>query len=78
MIVHLASFVQRLIGESAKQQQLELGFTATRRVSRREISVLTLARRILDAAPHYLRHLLPWNAIPPLTEQARRACAGIT
>ena len=78
LIVHLASFVQRLIGESAKHQQLELDFTATRRVSRREISVLTLARRILDAAPHYLRQLLPWNAIPPLTEQARRACAEVT
>ena len=73
-----ASFVQGLIGESAKCQQLELDFTATRRVSRREISVLTLARRIIDAAPHYLRLLSPWNAIPPLAEQARCACAEFT
>ena len=78
LIAHLASFVQRLIGESAKCQQLELDFTATRRVSRREISALTLARRILDAAPHYLRLLLPWNAIPLLAEQARRACMEVT
>ncbi len=78
LIVHLASFVLRLIGESAKQKQLELDFTATRRISRREISLLTLARRILDAAPHYLRQLIPWDAIANLTAQARQACAGST
>ncbi len=76
LIAHLASFVQRLIGESAKQRQLELQFMSTRRPGRREISTLTLGRRILDAAPHYLRQLLPWNAIPPLTKQAAYACAG--
>lgn len=75
LIAHLALFVQRLIGESAKQQQLELQFMATRRASRREISVITLGRRILNAAPHYLRQLLPWNAIPPLGEQASHAYA---
>lgn len=76
LIAHLALFVQRLIGECAKQQQLELQFMATRRASRREISVITLGRRILNAAPQYLRQLLPWNAIPPLGEQAVRACVG--
>ena len=74
LIVHLAALVQRLIGESAKQQQLELQFMATRRVDRAEISVLTLGRRILDAPMYYLKRLLPWHAIPPLTEQARNAC----
>ena len=78
LIAHLASFVQRLIGESAKQQQLELQFMATRRENRREISVLTLGRRILNAAPHYLHQLKPWRAIPLLTEQATGACAGMT
>ena len=76
LIAHLASFVQRLIGESAKQRQLELQFMCTRRAGRREISTLTLGRRILDIAPHYLRQLLPWKAIPPLTKQAVCACAG--
>jgi hypothetical protein len=76
LIAHLASFVQRLIGESAKQRELELQFMCTRRAGRREISTLTLGRRILDAAPHYLRQLLPWKAIPPLTQQAVCACAG--
>jgi len=76
LLGHLASFVQRLIGESAKQQQLELHFMSTRRTERREISTLTLGRRILDATPHYLRQLLPWKAIPPLAKQAAYACAG--
>lgn len=63
LIAHLATFVQRLIGESAKGHQLELQFMATHRVSRREISVLTLARRILDAPPHYLKQLAPCTVL---------------
>ena len=77
LISHLASFAQRLIGESARQNQLELQFMATRRSTRPEISVLTLGRRILDAAPRYLHQLVPWQAIPPLTRQVARACATI-
>jgi hypothetical protein len=77
LLGHLASFVQRLIGESAMQRQLELQFMSTRRASRREISTVTMGRRILNAAtPQYLRQLLPWKAIPPLVERAARACAG--
>lgn len=75
LISHLASFIQRLIGESARQHQLELQFMATRRPTRPEISVLTLGRRILDAAPCDLHQLVPWRAIAPLTRQAARACA---
>ena len=73
LLVHLVSYVQRLIGESAKAQQLELQFMARRRIDRREISVFTLARRILDVAPRYLRELAPWQAIPPLAAQATAA-----
>jgi hypothetical protein len=76
LIAHLALFVQRLIGECAKQQQLELQFMSTRRAGYREISTLTLGRRILNTAPKYLRQLLPWKAIPPLAKQANSACAG--
>jgi hypothetical protein len=75
LLAHLASFVQRLIGESARQQQLELQFTATRRTGRREISVLTLGRRILDTTPHLLHPLAPWRAIRPLAIQATSAFA---
>jgi hypothetical protein len=76
LLIHLASFVQRLIGESAKQHQLELQFMATRRSNRPEISTLTLGRRILNASPTYLSQLLPWREIRQLTKQAARACAN--
>ncbi|MDB5903381.1 MAG: hypothetical protein JWM26_2259 [Betaproteobacteria bacterium] len=78
LIGHLAAFVQRLIGEHAKAHQFELDFMATRRKTRPEISVLTLARRILlSAAPsHWLDRLAPWAAIPPLRDQAINACAA--
>jgi hypothetical protein len=70
LLAHLASFVQRLIGESAKEGQLELQFMASQRRTRREISVLTLARRLLDTAPHHLYRLHPWRAISSLGQQA--------
>lgn len=75
LIVHLALFVQRLIGECAKQQQLELQFMATRRKTRREISVITLGRRALAGTQELLTDLKPWTAIAKLREQARFACA---
>lgn len=74
LIAHLASLIQRLIGESVKQHQQELNFMATRRADRPEISVLTLARRMLDAGNIQFPHLLPWQAIPPLRNQATIAC----
>lgn len=74
LIAHLAGFVQRLIGEHAKARQLELNFMATHRANRAEISVLTLARRMLQTPAVWLRGLTPWSAIPPLTEQAANAC----
>lgn len=74
LLAHLASFVQRLIGESAKAQQLDLDFMATRRNSRPEVSTLTLGRRILDVSPHRLRRLQPWRAMVPLAHQASNPC----
>jgi hypothetical protein len=76
LIGHLAAFVHRLIGEQAKAHQLELHFMATRRTTRPEISVLTLARRILHSLSPalWLDRLAPWAAIPPLRAQAINAC----
>lgn len=76
LIAHLASLARRLIGECAKQQQQELQFMATRRIDRAEISVLTLARRILDLGEETLKNPAPWQAIPPLRTQAATACAA--
>ena len=78
LIAHLALFVQRLIGEHARQHQLELQFMATRRTDRQEISALTLGRRIINAAPEEMSKLMPWNAIPPLRQQAKAACGAFS
>ncbi len=75
LLAHLASFVLRLIGEAAKQQQLELQFQSTNRRQRSEISVMTLARRLIDEGAHWLSTLRPWTFIAPLTQQARAACS---
>lgn len=75
LLAHLASFVLRLIGEAAKQQQLELHFQSTNRRQRREISVMTLARRLIDEGAHWLSTLRPWTLIGPLAQQARAACS---
>jgi hypothetical protein len=77
LLGHLATFVQRLIGEAAQARQLELNFMATRRTTRPEISALTLARRILlSLSPSlWLDQLAPWAAIPPVRAQAVNACA---
>jgi hypothetical protein len=76
LIGHLAAFVQRLIGEDAQAHQLQLNFMSTCRTTRPEISVLTLARRILlSMTPSdWLNRLEPWAAIPPLRAQAINAC----
>ncbi len=78
LVAHLAMFVHRLIGEAAKARKLELFFMATRRTTRPEISLLTLARRILlSASPSiWLNRLAPWAALPPLRAQAINACAA--
>jgi hypothetical protein len=59
LIALLGSLVQPLIGEAAKAAQLELIFMATRCQTRTEISVTTLARRILDAPALWLNRLNP-------------------
>jgi hypothetical protein len=46
MIGHLAGWLLRLIGESA-QQQMSFLFQSTGRTTRKEISVIPLARRTL-------------------------------
>jgi hypothetical protein len=75
LLAHLASFVLRLIGESAKQQQLELRFQSANRRTRREISVMTLARRLIDDSTRWVSELRAPGAIRPLAEQARYACS---
>ena len=48
LIAHLASFVLRLIGEAGKAKQLELRFQSNTRRSRPVLSVITLARYLVN------------------------------
>ena len=56
LIARIAQMAPRLIGEAAKAHQLELQFMSTNRTQRREIPVMTLARRVIDP-PSLLRSL---------------------
>lgn len=74
LLVHLAGYVQRLIGEQARQQQLELHFTPTRR-QRPENSVLTLGRRILEVA---FKTPLRFNMTEAISALRRQADCAVT
>ncbi len=69
LLSHIAQMALRLIGEAAKAQQLERQLTCTGRKCRTEISVMTLARRVM-AQPHLRRKLCdPWDYLVSLRRQ---------
>lgn len=73
LIAHIAQLALRLIGEAAKARQLELRLMSTGRKDRAEISVMTLARRLI-ADPALLRQLRdPWQHLRTLREQVANA-----
>ena len=73
LIAHIAQIALRLIGEAAKARQLELRLMSTGRKDRAEISVMTLARRLI-ADPALLRQLRdPWQHLLTLREQVANA-----
>jgi hypothetical protein len=74
LIGHLAGWLMRLIGECAQQRQLHLLFQSVPRLDHKEISTITLARRVIDAGPVWLRCLNPNQAVTSLHQQAFEAC----
>lgn len=56
LIGHIAQMAKRLIGEAAKSAQLHLQLTSTCRKDRAELSVMMLAKRVIDS-PTLLRKL---------------------
>jgi hypothetical protein len=76
MIGHLASWLLRLIGESAQQKQLVFRFQSTCRSDRKEISVMTLASRVMQAGLQWLSPSILHQALERLRNQARMACCG--
>jgi hypothetical protein len=77
LIGHLAGWLMRLIGECAQQCQMQLQFQSVGRLDHKEISALTLARRIIDAGSEWLGRLRPKEAITVLHQQAEYACHAI-
>lgn len=77
LIGHLATWAMRLIGECAQQCQMHLQFQSVCKLDHKEISVLTLARRVIDAGPNWLDRLCPEQAVPLLRQQAWEACHAV-
>lgn len=75
LIGHIAQLAKRLIGEAAKAAQLSLQLSSTNRKTRPEVSVMTLARRVIDS-PVLLRKLKdPWPFRHVLRSQVNDALA---
>jgi hypothetical protein len=73
LIGHIAQMVKRLIGEAAKSAQLHLQLTSTCRRERAELSVMMLAKRVIDS-PALLRKLKnPWPCRYVLRSQVSAA-----
>lgn len=76
LIGHLASWLLRLIGECAEQRQMQLHFQSVPKLKHKEISVMTLARRVIDAGGNWLRQLPIADALPLIRQQALIAAQG--
>jgi hypothetical protein len=76
LIAHLSSWMMRLIGECAQKCHMERYFQSVPGLKHREISVMTLARRVIDAGDEWLNRLRPKETIPLLRQQAQAACHG--
>lgn len=77
LIGHLVAWVLRLIGECAQQRHLQLQFQCVAHLNHKEISVMTLARRVVGAGGLWLKRLRPGVAIAALRSQAQFACTPI-
>jgi hypothetical protein len=73
LIAHVATLAKRLIGEAGRAHNLQLQLMSTNRKDRAEISVMTLATRLI-AQPALLRSLTdPWLQLQQLRRQVTEA-----
>jgi hypothetical protein len=73
LIGHIAQIARRLIGEAARDAQLHLQLMSTCRKDRAELSVMMLAKRVIDT-PALLRKLkAPWPCWQGLRSQVSAA-----
>ncbi len=72
LIGHIAQMTKRLIGEAAKDAQLHLQLMSTYHRDRAELSVMMLAKRVIDT-PALLRKLkAPWPCRHGLRKSGQR------
>ena len=76
LIAHLSTWLLRLIGECAQKCQMQRYFQSVPGLDHQEISVMTLARRVIDAGAEWLSRLRPQEAVPWLRQQAGAAFHG--
>jgi hypothetical protein len=74
LIGHLTGWLMRLISECAQQRQMQLQFHSVSRLDHKEISALTLARRVIDTGSSWLHRLRPKDAVVLLHQQTQEAC----
>ena len=77
LIAHLSTWLLRLIGECAQKCEMQLHFQSVPGLDHKEISVMTLARRVIDAGAEWLNRLRPNEAVPWLRQQASAAYHGV-
>lgn len=73
LIAHLTHWLMRLIGECAQQSGIQRFFQSVPGLKHKEISAITLARRVIDAGPSWLNQIRPKDAVPILRHQAQQA-----
>jgi Transposase DDE domain len=73
LMAHVAQFALRLIGLCADAHQLKWQLMSTNRTCRAEISVMTLARRVIDSPALLATLKNPWASIEELRRQAADA-----
>lgn len=73
LIDHIASLAKRLVGEAARACQLELQFMSTNRKQGHEISVMTLAERVIARGGHFDQWPSLQHCLDRLREQATNA-----
>jgi len=76
LIDHLSIWLMRLIGKCAQKCQVQKHFQSVSGLKHKEISVLTLARRVIDAGAEWLNRLRPQEAVPWLHQRDQAACHG--
>ncbi len=76
LIAHLSTWLMRLMGECAQKCPMQRYFQSAPGLDHQEISVMTLARRVIDAGVEWLNRLRPLEAVPLLRQQASAAYHG--